>query len=481
VSIKDFPRNARCPCGSGQKYKHCHLGKSFDASRDMSVHNRNLILLRAAQDIFGFTRGRSWADLKANISGEQIRAFYEIHASYCVPGTDWTSIMPKPDGKLRGLYLGDIRPELTLRNIIRFSLYSDNIFVINPFANPHILRAEYDPIENPDQYKADTISLLYFLFSVAPWIESGMLHLVPDPGDLNLALKRETWRLAKARVGDRKPDESDLEEAYERGREDLLRVIYALPEKDLIRHLERAGMTLREDKKRQLISYARQKLRDDPIAFEQPIAQSRKDGQITAFRAGTNLETALMICNITGAFPYTNMSSIWRQIIEARDEMSETARMWSPLTKAFQALDFRFLDRVDAQFAQGIREDGRLESFRALLRKIGNGATDITSVSALDGYVRDCRDELVDEYRKAQADWSKIDESFLKWMSGGSTVAAGIVTGHLIPDVASLSAATMSTLSQLGLRYFRQQQFRKANPMSVLIDLSRKEPPGSKL
>jgi hypothetical protein len=31
---------------------------------------------------------------------------------------------------------------------------------------------------------------------------------------------------------------------------------------------------------------------------------------------------------MTGAFPYTNMHTKWREIIEAREEMSETARVW---------------------------------------------------------------------------------------------------------------------------------------------------------
>jgi hypothetical protein len=53
---------------------------------------------------------------------------------------------------------------------------------------------------------------------------------------------------------------------------------------------------------------------------------------------------------------------IWRWIIEAHDQLSETARMWSPFTKAFQALDFRFLNNVDPEFAQRIRDEGRLES-----------------------------------------------------------------------------------------------------------------------
>jgi len=158
---------------------------------------------------------------------------------------------------------------------------------------------------------------------------------------------------------------------------------------------------------------------------------------------------------------------VWAQIIEAHDELSETARVWSPLTKAFQSLDFRFLDNVDPRFAQAVRDDGRLQSFRFLLRKIGNGAADISEMPSLDAFVRDCSDELVGEYQKAQAEWAKIDESFLKWASGGIATATALAMGHLVPDVAALSGATLSTIARLGLRYFGQRQFRNLNPMSL--------------
>jgi hypothetical protein len=129
-----FPRNSPCPCGSGRKYKHCHIGKPFDHRRDTNLYARNLILLGAADGIFGFTRGRSWEDFKKNISGEQIREFYEIQASLWPPGTNWAALMPKSDdGKLSALYLGDIGSELTLQNILRFSLYSDTIFELIRF------------------------------------------------------------------------------------------------------------------------------------------------------------------------------------------------------------------------------------------------------------------------------------------------------------------------------------------------------------
>jgi hypothetical protein len=123
-------------------------------------------------------------------------------------------------------------------------------------------------------------------------------------------------------------------------------------------------MVLNPGSTSELLVYARSELRKDPIAWERSIADNFKQGQMISVRSGVNLETALLICSVTGAFPYTNMHFKWRELMEAREQMSETARVWSPLTKAFQTLEFRFLDNVDPRFAQSLREDGRLEGFR---------------------------------------------------------------------------------------------------------------------
>jgi SEC-C motif len=273
-----FPRNSPCPCGSGRKYKHCHLGKPFKGGRDLSLHGRNLILLNAARDIFGLSRGRSWVDVKKNISGEQIRELYSVQADLWPPGTDWAALMPRPgDGTLRALYLGDIRPELVLRNIIRFSLYSDTIFVIDPFVNPHIVRPKYNPIDTPNKHKADTLKLIYFLSAVAPWIESEMLYLIPDPGDLNLDLKWETMRLAQARGRDKNVDERDLEDARTYLLEQRMRALFTLPDEKLLSFVRRSGMTLTVEQQKEFLAHARHKLRSDPIALEQSLD---KEGQL---------------------------------------------------------------------------------------------------------------------------------------------------------------------------------------------------------
>jgi hypothetical protein len=191
-------RNQLCPCGSGKKYKYCHYGKPFRASTsELSLHQRNMILLLAAADIFGFSKGRDWSDFKRNLSGSQIRKFYEVQADLCRPGSvDWAKLMPAPDGRLRALYLGDIYPEMIANNILRFSLYSDQLLVVDPFHNPWCRAPKYNPIENPDQFKSDTIKLVYFLFQIAPWIEAGIVSLIPDPSDL----ERFPFRLTISRI-----------------------------------------------------------------------------------------------------------------------------------------------------------------------------------------------------------------------------------------------------------------------------------------
>jgi hypothetical protein len=471
-------RNEPCPCGSGKKYKRCHIGQELPPRPLLSLHERNRVILSAAADIFGFAKGRSWADFKKNLSGKEVRKLYEVQAALWPPDTDWSAMTSWPDdNKLRALYLGDVKPELILRNLLRFSLYSDELLIVDPLINPWIIKPEFNPIDNPDQYKSDTLKLVYVLLQIAPWIEAGIVKLVPDPGDFNLAFKRETWRLAEQRLGDQKFDEQDFEMAVADGRKDLERMLLALSPDQLLAQLRRAGQKLTPEQEKEVLAYSRRMLRDDPLALEQPPGESFKGGQMIAMRSGANHETAMMMCAATGAFPHTNMRTRWQEILSAHDELSETARMWSPFAKAFQSLEFRFLNNVDARFAQSIREDGRLEHFRSLLRKIGKGAEEIKDLGALDRYARDCKDELIGQYRQAEAEWTKIEEDLVKWGAGG--IGAALLAGHFLPDISALSAGALGMVGQLGLRFFKRGQFRKANPMSVFIDLSRKETAGT--
>lgn len=478
--------NEPCYCGSGKKYKHCHYLRDRSASADplgwadVSLARKNQCLVGAAESIFGFRNGRTWQEFKSKIADEEIREFFSVHASMWGPETNLARIMPKPgDGKLRGLYLGDVRPELILRNLIRFSLYNDQILVVDPFPNARNIKPKYNPIENPHQYKSEMIKLIYVLFQVKPWIESGIVQLIPDPGDIDLNLRWETIDLARSRRAGICPDEDDLADVDEVTRRQIGRFLSAMDESSLLAMVKKSGQSLNQRQGQQFIEYARQELHADPLALDQPVQPGERGGQLSLIRGGVNLETALLISDLTGAFPYTNMRTRWQEIVSVRDELSETARMWSPLAKTFQSLDFKFLNNVDVRFANSLRDDGRLESFRGVLRSIGKDASDVSSLSSLDSFVRDSRDALIGEHRKAAAEWDKIQNDFAVWAGAG--IAGAFITGHIIPDVGALSAGMVATLGQLFRRHVKRAHFRKANPMSVFIDLSEKETKGTVL
>lgn len=65
-------RNDPCPCGSGKKYKKCHLPideRVETAARGvkLSTREKNLLLVTEATDILGFTHGVTWDELKRDL------------------------------------------------------------------------------------------------------------------------------------------------------------------------------------------------------------------------------------------------------------------------------------------------------------------------------------------------------------------------------------------------------------------------------
>lgn len=210
--------------------------------------------------------------------------------------------------------------------------------------------------------------------------------------------------------------------------------------------------------------------RNHPLVLNETIDKTRM--QMSVFRTGANLEMALYICQLTGSFPFTNLSMRWRELLSIQQDLSESARLWTPLTNAFQKLRFNFLDKVDPRFALEMRQDGRLQSFRAFLRKLWkqNQGTAIASSDNITEIARDYCDELDSEYQKAKADWASIDRDLLRWL--GTTVAGAIATGGF--SLALSAGFGIGAVTALVESHRKRGEFRKKLPMSVFIDLERK-------
>jgi hypothetical protein len=473
--LEKIGRNDKCPCGSGLKYKKCHgtpnatpSGPRPLTTQSLSLRERNLVVLNAVADIFDLAKANDWGEVKRRISDNQVRELYEVVARLWPPDTDLVSLLPTPGSSLRALYMGDIDPSRIVRNVFRFSLYADEILVIDPFHNPWMMAEEYNPIVNPGQWRADTLKLILFTVLIAPWVESGLVSIVPNPAHFDLSLRRKTEGLAAQRLRGWAPSDEDMEDFEPAAQQEFARMFYALPKEALAQKFRESSPQMGEQKVKEMLAYVDMVRARDPLDLEQPI--DNMDPQIVATRTGTNLEMGLYVSHLTGAFPYTSLRMRWRELMSAAKEFPESAMVWSPLTKAFQDLEFKFIDdNVDSQFACMIRKDGRLEPFRAFLRRLWSsvgGNPDIDKASTL---ARDFGDELAGEYSKAEAEWAQIDRDLVKQF--GATLVGGLIGGAFSPFLSTLGFAATGVLELLNAQ-MQRREFRKKIPMSVFIDLS---------
>ncbi len=464
-------RNHLCHCGSQKKYKHCCL--PLDEKRTWRVQitrsartlrDKNIALLAAAGDIFGWDR--PWDKVKESFTDARIREFYRFVAGLWPVGTDQRHVLPAPDSSLRALYLGENEPEMMVRNVFRFSLYADQILVVNPFLNPNVIAEDMNPIARPGEWRIQTLRLIYQLGQLAPWIDAGLVVLIPDPGDFDRSLRVKTWDLATARLKGTKPSDEDIDQSMIKAR--TRRALLLSPRDYVERTVRETNPGISDDMVMKFLEDIERDRANDPLLPNETLDQM--PAQTMVANMGANLEMGLYICQATGSFPYTNVKFRWREILAAKQDLDATAQVWSPLTNAFQQLSFKFLDKVDSGFACTIRKEGRLEGFRSYLRKLWTtvgGALDLAKAEPL---ARDFRDELTQAYSEAQAEWGAIDRDLLKWAV--PTVGGSLVTGIFSPAIGGgLAVAGLAEIIQAEMK---RREFRKKVPMSVFIDLERK-------
>jgi hypothetical protein len=432
------------------------------------------LLIQAIDDVFGFTRGKTLDDVRAKISGEQVKDLYSIIANIWDFRTDIYKLLPEAKENLHAIYLGDVFPDMIIKNVIRFSLYTDKIYVINPFLNPWTIRKEFNPLHIPEQFKADTIKLIVFMGLLEPWIKAGIVDLIPYPGDFDYSLNMECFRLAEERYKTIELSEEDIKEYEPYAFSDLQRFISNLPDEALIQHIKNTSPFIDDNEIKNVVEYIHEQRKNDPLSLNQTFSGKEKVGQFNLMRSGANLEMALYLSQLTGAFP-----------LNSSDSFNETSKLWTPLTKAFQKLEFNFLDNVDVKFIEKLKETNRLGSFRNFIRKVWLSIEGTLDSNKIESLSRGFCDELKDEYQKASAEWKSINTEIVSW--AGYTASTVLIssafgkistfneTGSIISGNIALGLGLgVASVSKLLEKYSKRKSFRQTVPMSVFVDLSKK-------
>ncbi|MDR7121677.1 DUF4238 domain-containing protein [Rheinheimera soli] len=313
-------RNDKCGCGSGKKYKVCcqNVPLKLRATwKVLSIRERQLAFCKCIRDVLGLDSGNTWVDVRRKLASDQIKQIYEFYAVLWPRETDIYSLMPKSDGKFRGLYTGLLDARTIGNNALPMASMFDEYLIETPVTNPNIIRPEFSPIENPAKFKYQALKEFMFMLALEPYIGLGFVNLIPDPSEFDLPLMRAMMEMASAR-GDSRDliTEQDRRLHFKLSIEDLLNSTALLPRQARIQLLiDEFGMV--EDGANQLVDELDRAAESSPLTLLQQ-AELRDGGQFIISKLGPNYEMSLLIAQATGSVLVTDSSSRWQEFLSSQ-------------------------------------------------------------------------------------------------------------------------------------------------------------------
>ena len=320
INEAQLGRNDHCGCGSGKKYKNCceRIEHSLRPTWNvLSIRERNLAFCRCIRGVLGLDKGKTWLDVRKELSCEQIKRIYGFYASLWPRDTDIYALLPKSDGRFRGLYTGPLDVRTIDISALPMASMFDELLIETPVLNPNNVRPEFSPIEHPARYKYQALKEFMFMLRLEPFIGLGLVNLFPDPLEFDLSLMKAMMELAKER-GEKKEVLNSQDKRLFMGlsREDLLNSTATMPRDMRIRMLiEEFGLD--ENEATKVIDSLTSIAESLPLVLlQQP--EFANGGQFLSFRMGPNYEMALFLAQVTGAILVTDSGSRWQELEAAQ-------------------------------------------------------------------------------------------------------------------------------------------------------------------
>jgi hypothetical protein len=479
-------RNDLCPCLSGFKYKRCCEGRvdwdqvrrdGADVTPLLSVRGRNLVFVTKMARALQLEPG-------PEISLPQYRAAFtpqavsEIHAAVLdvwPPDTDIAEVLGRMPGEVSALYVGDYRTEYLLQALVRHSTYASKILVVDPFVYPLSVEDQYNPILNPEQYRPHALKCANFYGRLMPWIQADIVNIIRTPADFDPQLQWESLRRQQKKFA----ENPSLQEAAERTAGEVLQ---RFRETDALREFlldapdgylqqwidehppEDSGMTREE-----LMAYLQERRAADPDFLE-----PAKPGEtrLTISSTGASYDIAKLTAEMSGSYLLTDLYVRWKEIEFDRDDHSAQNRSWAPFAKAVQDAPFRYLDQVRLEDALRLRQEGRLQGFRAFFHKVWREAVKGDEYDEANALA--LAEELQERLDEAEVEWRKIDDDLVKMVGTSVAGAVAATGGHVASaQAAFLAAAAMGGVG-LTLSTRQRRRFPKQFPAAFFLDLAKR-------
>jgi len=512
-------RNDPCLCLTGRKYgrkyKHCcqrvkdEILSGPEKYSSYSVRNLVLEEIQSFKQIFDVKLTDTEVKVRDKITDSDVVLFFERVRNLWGSKHDLLSHMPtKADLKFRALYFGSPDILSTVNLLARYSLYCDQIIVIDPFSMFHDMsrKFEHSPVREPQAWVRQIIRDGVYLASLEEWIRNDLVFATAFPLSFHHPLKQkhvqgmkdrlekvspEKWdeiiqdtvesqfylQYTPAELSAMEPEKSEIEMIRQLAEDDkkwtkIGPYMHGIPREKVIETLKHMNRR-KEDVARTIA-----RLRQEPRRYEWAL-QREFESQMFVHGSGLNLLDAKWFAEITGSHLVTDRRTVWNEILAdesdgvQNEKRSEKVKLsMSALAEAFQKLEFYFLNDVSLDFALQIRKENRLAGFRTYLRNFWNKVqTESLSEDQRLAAIQEFRDGLDAQYQEFKAEFHEIEKAIKSKLSlAGMTGAGALVSGSmtLALGLASLGFAAAAWGDE------GKKQTKHAQPLSIFLDLERR-------
>ncbi len=478
-------RNKICPCGSGKKYKHCCENKvdwnqitkeRMNFIPYLSIRGRNLLFVnKIAEALQLDSNTHSLKNYKSAFTKGAVIKIHEALMQVWPPDIDIYNILKNTSSDVSGLYIGDYEPEYILKGLVRHSIYSNKLLVLDPFIYPISVRDKFNPILTPEQYRTQTLKNVNFWFSLLPWIEAGIVEVIRTPADFDHKLNWESMKQQQQKFEENEELRKALDESVRELKERHLDKkafqlqLLSAPNKHLEKLFNESGLEKNGLTSEGFISFIEQQRESDPN-FLEPLG-GKESGQMHIFSSGGSYNIARLTANLTDSYLVTDLYSKWKEIEIDRESANDRNEGWTPFAKAFQNLELKFLNNLSLEHALILRKENRLESLRGFLRKVWKSARTADQFSEANAKL--LAEELIEETIKAEEEWKQIDRNLIKWF--GAELGTGLLSaGPLIASgYGTFLAAAVATsgIITLGVTKSERKSFKNKYPAAFFLKL----------
>lgn len=438
--------------------------------------SKNIEFYSFLNENFKINNARKWSDISEQITKAKISATFKFFSKLFPKNIDYSIHLQKEDNIFRSIHFNNLNPNKIINEIVRYSIYSEEIVVFHPLQNPAITNQKLNPIKNPKLWLQNFMDSLYFYIVLQKWVKAGIVKLIVNPSDYNIELQEKLNNQAGRRIETllNNPDFEKIsqEEASENMAEMLAESCkgFSIERiKEMLVKLE--NPRFKEEEAEEFSKKIFSKLNQCNPLYEK-LTVTRSQGSILASKGGGNLESILYISNQINGNIYTTDKSNWFQI----NQMGKMD-FWTKVAHLYSQIDLPFLNNVDTSFALNLRQDGRLSGVRNELRNIYSSLNSIDSKEIDNKKMVELNEGFLEAVRKADAEWEFIKKDAQNKRFYWATTSIGVpVVFNPVSIFPLLLVSGLWLGNNIRDEHLKLKKFRMTKPLSIYVDLKHDEP-----